>query len=36
VVEEADHHQAVVEAIEVNQAEMEKQEVILGVIRLRR
>jgi hypothetical protein len=34
VVEEANYHQAAVEAIKVNQAEMENQETIPGVIRL--
>jgi hypothetical protein len=36
VVEEADHHQAAMETIEVNQAEMENQETILGAVRLQR
>jgi hypothetical protein len=36
VVEEADRHQAVMETIEVKQAEMENQETIPGVTRLRR
>jgi hypothetical protein len=36
VVEEADHHQAVMETIEGKETEMENQETILGATRLRR
>jgi hypothetical protein len=36
VVEEADHHQAVMEKIEGKETEMENQETIPGVTRLRR
>jgi hypothetical protein len=36
VVEEANHHQAVMETIEGKETEMENQETILGVTRLRR
>jgi hypothetical protein len=34
--EEADHHRAAMVTIEVNQAEMENQETIPGVTKLRR
>jgi hypothetical protein len=36
VVEEANHHQAVMETIEGTETEMENQEIIQGVTKLQR